>query len=260
MTARGASRDVYARLAPAYEMLASPSRIRAEVRAILPLLRAIGAKKVLDAGCAVGLHSLELAREGLHVVGIDLSDAMVREARGGAVGLDLPIRFLRRDLKSPGRLPGGPFDAVLCLGNTMASSASPGERARSLRSFREALRPGGLLLLQLRDLSTIRRTGHVFPARGHRRGEEEWILLRRQDPHPRGIRFLSTLLYRSRAERPWEMQESETVQPIVSPAAWRREVGEAGFVRIRIASDLAGTPRNRTKGGADLVVIARRAG
>jgi hypothetical protein len=54
------------------------------------------------------------------------------------------------------------------------------------------------------------------------------------------------------------MTESETVQPILGPAAWRDLVGRAGFVRISLASDLRGTPRKRD-GGADLVIIARRA-
>jgi SAM-dependent methyltransferase len=258
MTGQSASRDLYARLAPAYEMLASPARVRTEVESLLPHLRAAGASRILDAGCAVGIHSLELARFGMRVVGIDLSSAMIDEARKRARGLGLPVRFASRDLKDAGRLPGQPFDAVLCLGNTMASVASSTDRGRSLRAFRHALRPGGLLLLQLRDLSSIRRTGHLFPVRGYRRGEEDWILLRRQEPDPRGIRFRSSLLYRSGNGSAWEMTESETVQPILSPTAWRDLVGMAGFVRISLASDLRGTPRKRG-GGVDLVIMARRA-
>ncbi len=257
MTKQNASQDLYGRLAPAYEMLASQSRIRLEVGSLLPHLAAIGAARVLDAGCAVGLHSLELARSGLEVTGIDLSDAMIGEARTRASGLGLAVRFLKRDLKEAGRLQVRPFDAVLCLGNTMASSASRADRARSLRAFHDALRPGGLLLLQLRDLSSIRRTGHLFPVRSHARGEEEWILLRRQEPVARGIRFRSSLLYRPQAGAAWELTESETLQPILSPAAWRAEVAKAGFERILLASDLGGTPRKR--GAADLIILARRA-
>jgi SAM-dependent methyltransferase len=259
LTRSSASQDLYRRLAPAYEMLASPARIRAEAESIVPHLAAIGAGRVLDAGCAVGLHSCELARAGRQVTGIDLSGAMIAEARARASGLGLPVRFLKRDLKEAGRLSNRPFDAVLCLGNTMASAASAVDRARTLKAFRDALRPGGLLLLQLRDLAAVRLKGHVFPVRSHRRREEEWILLRRQEPDRRGMRFRSSLLYRSGAGVEWELTESETVQPILSAAVWRKDVGRAGFVRILLASDLSGTPRKRG-GGADLIVIARRAG
>jgi SAM-dependent methyltransferase len=258
-TGSNRSQDLYRRLAPAYEMLAPPSRIRAEVESIVPHLAAIGAGRVLDAGCAVGLHACGLAHAGRQVTGIDLSAAMIAEARARASGLGLPVRFLRRDLAAAGQIPGRPFDAVLCLGNTMASATSAAGRARTLRAFRDALRPGGLLLLQLRDLASVRFKGHVFPVRSHRRGEEEWILLRRQDPDPRGIRFRSSLLYRSGAGAGWELTESETVQPVLSAAQWRKEIGNAGFVRVLLAADLSGTPRKRG-GGADLVVIARRAG
>jgi hypothetical protein len=139
----------------------------------------------------------------------------------------------------------------------MASVASDIERGESLKAFHDALRPGGLLILQLRDLSSIRRKGHQFPVRGHRRGDEEWILLRRQEPDRRGIRFRSTLLYRSGSTVEWELTESESVQPVLGTAMWREKVGRAGFGRIRLACDLGGTPRKRG-GSADLVVIARR--
>lgn len=253
------SQDLYSRLAPAYEMLASPARIRAEASSIAPHLDAIGARKILDAGCAAGLHSCELARDGRQVTGIDLSEAMIDEARTRASTLGLTVRFARCDLKEAGTLPDRPFDAVLCLGNTLASVTTAADRGRTLRAFREALRPGGLLLLQLRDLASIRRKGHLFPVRSFRRGEEDWILMRRQEPDRRGIRFRSSLLYRPNPNAEWELTESETVQPVLSASVWRKDVAQAGFVRILLATDLSGTPRMKA-GAADLIVVARRAG
>ncbi len=256
---KGGGQDVYGLLAPAYEMLASAARVAKEGEAIASQLYAVGAAKILDAGCAAGFHSLELSRRGFRVTGIDLSPAMIREARARARAARFPVRFTRHDLMNANGLAGVPFDAIVCLGNTLASVAKPRERARTLRAFHGALRSGGLLIAQLRDLAAVRRRGFVFPVRSFRRGSEEWILLRRQDPGPgETMRFLSTLLYRPRPDAPWEARASETTLPVHGPAVWRDALVRAGFVRVRIASDLHGTPR-RSSGGADLVFIARRA-
>ena len=250
--------DVYGLLAPAYEMLASPARITAEIDALEISLRAVGAVRVLDAGCAVGLHSLELSRRGFRPTGIDLSGAMIREARARAGAEGRPVRFAVKDLKSVDRAAGRPFDAILCLGNTMASIHTQRERSRVFRAFHGALRPGGLLVLQLRDLSSIPKDGFSFPTRSLRRGREEWILLRRQDPIGGRIRFTSTLLYRPRADAPWETRRSESLAEIVPMSGWRAAIAGAGFARIRPARDLRGTPR-RGRGAPDLVIFARSA-
>ena len=36
--------------------------------------------KILDLGCALGYHAIELSRRGYHVTGLDYSDAFLREA------------------------------------------------------------------------------------------------------------------------------------------------------------------------------------
>lgn len=256
---KGKSRedDPFDLLAPAYDLLASPSRISAEIGALLPLLREHDARLILDAGCAVGSHSICLARKGFDVTGFDLSLAMIREAKRRAARAGVKVRFVRKDLADAGAIQGPGFDAVLCLGNTIAYADSAGVRARVLRAFQRALRPGGLLVIQLRDLSRVRRTGYVFPTRSYRRGEEEWILLRRQDPASGGIRFQVTLLYRPAADSEWETRTTESLSKVTGVTVWRQAIRRAGFVRVRAAKDLTGSPRGR-QGGSDLVLFAVR--
>ena len=250
-------KETFDLLAPGYDLLAPPARVTKEIEALLPRLQANGIRSVLDAGCAVGSHSIELARRGFRVTGLDLSRAMIREGRLRAAGAGVKPRFINADLADAGRIRGVPFDAVLCLGNTLACADVSRVRTLVLGAFYCALRPGGLLVLQMRDLTTVRRTGHVFPVRSYRRGEKEWILLRRQDPVPRGILFGVTMLYRSSTDVPWETRHSESVSKIVGVKVWREALGRAGFRDVQMATDLAGTPRGR-HGGADLIVFAAR--
>lgn len=249
--------EVFDLLAPAYEMLASRERIESETGLIVQHLRTLGAQRVLDAGCAAGFHAIALARQGFDVVGLDRSEAMIRSAREAAALAILPVRFHVADLADAARLGESRFDAVLVLGNTLGGYVKAADRARVFRAFHGALRPGGLLLAQLRDLSTVRKAGHIFPTRSLRRDGEEWILLRRQDPAPEGLRFTVTLLYRPRPEAEWETRSSQSLAPVVPATDWKESVVRAGFIRVRAARDLAGTPRGRS-GGADLVLFARR--
>ncbi len=53
-------------------------------------------ERLLDVGCGIGDYVLELAAmvgSGGHVTGVDLSEAMIDEARRKAHGLDLPVNF-----------------------------------------------------------------------------------------------------------------------------------------------------------------------
>ena len=253
----GGPPDVYELLAPAYEILASPARIQAEVDALEPSLRSIGAMRILDAGCAVGLHSSELARRGFWVTGIDRSPSMIKEAKSRAAGLEKAIRprFRLIEIEACASSSAVAFDAIVCMGNTINYAHTGGQRRRVLKAFRAALRPGGLLVLQLRDLTAVRKKGFIFPVRNLRREGREWILLRRQDPAGGRVRFVSTLLFRPDADAPWEMRVSESLTDVVGPAPWREALERAGFRRIRIASDLAG--KKRRPGAPDLVIFAR---
>ncbi|MBD3162986.1 MAG: methyltransferase domain-containing protein, partial [Candidatus Eisenbacteria bacterium] len=123
---------LYNRLARGYDLLAHPRRIRAEVDALEPHLRAIGAERVLDAGCGAGHHLRELVRRGIRADGIDRSDGMIREARRRTKEEGLRARFRVHDLTGSAPVPGGPYDAVLCLGNTAASFHTERERLRAL--------------------------------------------------------------------------------------------------------------------------------
>ncbi|MDM7917516.1 MAG: methyltransferase domain-containing protein [Candidatus Eisenbacteria bacterium] len=248
--------ELFDLLAPAYEIIASDARIRTEIDALEPQLRALGIGTLLDAGCAVGGHSRELARRGFSVAGIDRSAAMIAEARKRTGRSKLGIRFVQADLTDAARIAGAPFDAILCLGNTIGSLRTEQERRAVLRSFCAGLRPGGLLVLQMRDLSAVRDKGHVFPVRSARKGRSEWILLREQEPAGGKIVFRTTLLHRRSVRVEWQAFRSSSVLRIVPAKGWIEQLRQAGFVRVRAASDLHGTPRART-GGADLVLFAR---
>jgi 2-polyprenyl-3-methyl-5-hydroxy-6-metoxy-1,4-benzoquinol methylase len=69
--------------------------------------------KILDVGCGTGRHSIELARRGYQVTGVDLSDSMLTRAREKATGERVNVTFRKEDARN---LPfTNEFDLVIML-------------------------------------------------------------------------------------------------------------------------------------------------
>jgi len=56
--------------------------------------------KILDVGCGTGRHAIELAIRGYDVIGVDLSEPMLRKARERAIERGVSVEFLQQDARS----------------------------------------------------------------------------------------------------------------------------------------------------------------
>jgi SAM-dependent methyltransferase len=76
-----------------------------------------GSLRVLDLGCLEGLYSIELAKRGAEVVGIEGREANIAKARftNEALGLD-NVEFAQDDVRNLSREMYSDFDVILCLG------------------------------------------------------------------------------------------------------------------------------------------------
>ena len=97
---------------------------------------------ILDAGCGTGRVAIELSRQGYDVMGIDLDESMLEEARTKAPDLT----WLQGDLADPGLdLGGRTFDLIVMAGNVLIFVA-PGTEGEVIRNAARWLRPGGHLI------------------------------------------------------------------------------------------------------------------
>lgn len=69
--------------------------------------------RILDVGCGTGRHSIELAKRGYQVTGVDLSEAQLARARQKAQAENLEINFLQQDARCLEF--NGEFDVAIML-------------------------------------------------------------------------------------------------------------------------------------------------
>jgi ubiquinone/menaquinone biosynthesis C-methylase UbiE len=99
-----------------------------------------GPLDVFDAGCGTGFLSLELARRGHRVAGIDFAPAMLAAARAKAAAEGLAVRFEQGDAEQL-PFPSGSFD--LAISRHVLWTLPHPEAA--IDEWMRVLRPGGRL-------------------------------------------------------------------------------------------------------------------
>ncbi|MBI4248581.1 MAG: class I SAM-dependent methyltransferase [Elusimicrobia bacterium] len=112
-----------------------------------------GNYKILDLCCGVGRHSLELARRGYRVTGVDISSKYLAEARRQARLQKISVEFLRRDMRRVGF--ERTFDAVINLYTSFGYFSRASDDYQVLCGVYRALKPGGKFLLEIANYSRV---------------------------------------------------------------------------------------------------------
>ena len=129
-----------------YRDFLTPERTAREVAGLREMVALPPGGEVLDVACGWGRHSIELARAGYRVTGLDLSETLLARARKRAAAAGVEAAFVRGDMREiPWR---GRFDAVLSLYSSLGYFLSDDEDLRVLRGARDALRADGVFVLE----------------------------------------------------------------------------------------------------------------
>lgn len=127
--------------------LLTTERTQREVQFLSGELKLAPKSRILDVGCGFGRHSVELARRGFTVTGIDSSATMLAAARLLARNEGVSVQLLQADGKY--FRSETCFDYIICLFTTLGQVDHKGDNAKMLVNFGKLLCPGGRLAVEV---------------------------------------------------------------------------------------------------------------
>lgn len=145
---------MYNRFAEVYDRLMDDFDYPAWADYYLRLLKSAGCtpKTMCECGCGTGSMTLEFARRGLKITGVDLSGEMLAEAQKKARAAGLMVPFVQQDMTAltlPRRV-----DAIVACCDGVNYLTDMTQVKAFFRAARQWLKPGGALAF---DVSTARK-------------------------------------------------------------------------------------------------------
>jgi SAM-dependent methyltransferase len=219
-----------------------------QVDSLISLLGIKPGAAVLDLCCGVGRHSLELARRGFQVTGVDRTSAYLQVARDKAAAEGLDLELLQDDMRRFVR-PAA-FDAAINLFTSFGYFEDPSEDRQVIDNLHESLRPGGKLVLEMMGKEVLAR---IFLPR-------DW----------REIEDGSLLLEERKVDRSWTWMDARWIlirdghrieynisHRIYDGAGLMALLRDAGFESASVYGDTDGNPYDT--GAQRLVAVAQKA-
>jgi len=148
--------DLYEHIADDYDAVTGvDGRTNAAREMLAELRRRHPFDRVLDVACGNGMQAMMLAAMGVSVTGADLSRAMLDHARCRTRDAGLDIQWVHGPMQDLAGRVRGPFDAILCLGNSLPHLLDSHQLTRALAGFARLLAPDGVVVLQLLNYARV---------------------------------------------------------------------------------------------------------
>ena len=153
----------YEALAVSYDRLTSDVDYQATVDFYKEILKREGLhpRTAVDLACGTGSVTAILAKQGLDVIGVDLSEEMLTVAMEKVMDMERPPRFICQPLQEL-FLPRG-VDLAVCALDSLDYITDPADCARAIRRVYKALNPGGIFIFDVNTPEKLRAMdGQVF--------------------------------------------------------------------------------------------------
>ncbi len=112
-------------------------------------------ERILELGCGTGNLTLEMARRGYDLIGLDLSVDMLGCASQKSREAGRNILFINQDMRKFAL--HGPVDSVICTLDSLNYLTRPGDLEKVFRRVNRYLRPGGLFIFDINSAYKLRR-------------------------------------------------------------------------------------------------------
>jgi len=218
----------------------------AEVDNLIALLEIAPGAHILDLCCGVGRHSLELARRGFRVTGVDRTPAYLRRAAEQAEAESLEIEFVEEDMRSFCRPDA--FDVVTNLFTSFGYFEDQDDDRQVVANVYRSLRSGGAFLLEIKGKEVLAR---VFQERDW--DEEDGLLVLQERELSQDWSWIENRWILLKDDSRTELR---TGHRLYSAAELTSLLTDCGFSRAGAYGGLDGSPYDHT--AKRLAVVAHK--
>lgn len=218
-----------------------------EVDNVIGLLDREPGAYILDLACGPGRHTLELARRGYRVTGVDRTTAYLQRAREQAAEENLDVEFMQADMRAF-RQPET-FDAAVNLFTSFGYFEDPVDDLQVAQNLHASLKPGGRLLMEMMGKEVLAR---IFRERDWR-GNEDGVLFLEEREIRGGWDWIDNRWIMIDGT---ERREFTLGYRLYSGAELAELLREAGFASVRLYNGLSGGPYDNT--AARLAALAEK--
>ena len=225
--------DAYHNLAASYDRLTNDVDYEATVAFYNSILEREGLypRTAVDLACGTGSVTLLLAKQGLQVTGVDMSEDMLTEAMAKAMDLEKPPRFICQRLEQLW-LPRG-VDLAVCALDSLDYITEPENCAQAIRRVYKALNPGGIFIFDVNTPEKLRAMdGQVFLDED----EDVYCVWRGEFDEQTNICSYGMDLFQRRGDL-WERSFEEHREYAYSAQQLTGYLKEAGFTHIAVYAD-----------------------
>ncbi len=217
-----------------------------EIDRTITLLGVEPGAAILDLCCGPGRHSLELARRGYHVTGVDRTAAYLEQARQQAEKEELTIELVQEDMRH--FCKPNTFAGAMMMYTSFGYFEDQAENRQVLINVYRSLKDQGALIMDMMGKEVLAR---IFRERDWEEVDDAIILQQRQVS-----KDWSWVENRWIALRGQERYEAEVSHWIYSAAELSGMLKECGFSSVDVYGDLEGAPYDHT--AKRLVVVAHK--
>ena len=188
-------------------------------------------RTAVDLACGTGSVAVILAREGLKVTGVDMSEEMLTVASQKAVGMANPPMFVCQSLQRL-RLPRG-VDLAVCALDSLDYILDPQGRQEALHRIYQALNPGGIFIFDVNTPEKLRAMDdQIFLDED----EDVYCVWRGEFDEKTNICSYGMDLFQRRGEV-WHRSFEEHREYAYSQAQLTEMLRQAHFTRIAVFGD-----------------------
>ena len=155
--------NAYHALADSYDRLTNDVDYEATVAFYYEILAREGLKPrtCVDLACGTGSVTAILAKRGLDVTGVDMSEEMLTVAMEKVMDMEQPPRFICQKLQAL-RLPRG-VDLAVCALDSLDYITNPDDCREAIARVYKVLNPGGIFIFDVNTPEKLRAMdGQVF--------------------------------------------------------------------------------------------------